>query len=65
MLCSVALVVTAPSRSTGSKIATGLTNPDLEVFHSMSVSVVSYNSSAHFKAIIFNGNLEVAPNSLP
>ena len=43
MLCSVALVVIAPSKSIGSKIATGLINPVLEVFHSISFSTVSYN----------------------
>ena len=41
VLCKVALLTVAPSISTGSRIATGATTPDLPTFHFTSSRVVT------------------------
>ena len=54
-----------PSNSTGSKIATGFSNPVRLALHSILRSTVFAVSSFHLNAIPFLGNLDVEPRLFP
>ena len=55
----------APSITVSLNFATGLINPVLEVFHSISSNVVSNNSSSYLYEMLCLKNLSVLPSELP